>query len=145
MNYQQAIDWIRLNWIQSALIVVVIAFGIGRWIKKRKEKKLPPPPPPEKKEELKELKEEIKVDLDTLDMDMKFADMSLFENNNIEHLKALKTETEEEIRTLQSEGEKVNKQFMYLSQWGKKAKIHLQTLMQQEMMYDEQIRRLGKK
>ena len=105
MNYQIITDWIKLNWIQAVLITIALVFGIRALVKKSKlkkslqEKKEQPIQP---KEEAPKAPTEEYIDLETIG---NFIDMGLIENNNIENLRALKKDTEEEIKTLQEKGE----------------------------------------
>src|SRR3990167_10806043 len=106
MTYQEFIDWITSNRIQFGIILVFIIWGLWSLIKTSRKKKqnreeeLDQPP----KEPIIEPKNEI--DLDLLDMDMMVTDIGTYENNNLNHLKALKSDIEEQIRKLMEEGEK---------------------------------------
>jgi hypothetical protein len=135
MDYNIYIEWIKFHMIEIAFIALLLFFAIRHFIKKRKKKEVKEEP----------IKEEPKVqediDLDTIG---KFLDIGLVENNNVEHLKSLKKDTREEINTLNEQYKKAGEEFKSLLVLEKRLKIHIQTLIQQEVMYENQISRLSK-
>jgi len=138
MGYQQLADWVHFNKLQIGIIAFFIIYLSYTYLQKVKKKRVA-------SEDTKKINPIENIDIDLLDIDTKFAGIETAPGTNIEFLQDLKEKTRNEITSLQGQYEKAKKEFMYILSLEKKLKWHIEILIKQERMYDEQINKLTKR